>query len=66
MTAAVKIESIFVGARVSPQVKLYEAIAQPVQNKAKKLLRPRTDNKVKLLASNDVSSALGENAAEDG
>ena len=35
MTAAVKIESIFVGARVSPQVKLYEAIAQPVQNKAK-------------------------------
>ena len=65
MTAAVKIESIFVGARVSPQVKLYEAIAQPVQNKAKKLLRPRTDNKVKLLGSNDVSSALGANDDDD-
>jgi hypothetical protein len=64
MTAAVKIESIFVGARVSPQVKLYEAIAQPVQNKAKRLLRPRTDNKVKLLGSNDVSSALGANDDE--
>lgn len=65
MTAAVKIESIFVGARVSPQVKLYEAIAQPVQNKAKRLLRPRSDNKVKLLGSNDVSSALGANEDDE-
>ena len=56
--AAVKIESIFIGAKVSPQVKLYEAVVRPAQSRAKRLLRPTSDKKVKLLGG-EVSNALG-------
>ncbi len=42
VTAAVKIESIYVGARVSMQVKLYEAEIKLAQNKAKRLLTRNT------------------------
>jgi hypothetical protein len=56
--AAVKIESIFIGAKVSPQVKLYEAVVRPAQSRAKRLLRPSSDKKVKLLGG-EVSNALG-------
>jgi len=62
--AAVKIESIFVGSKVSPQVKLYEAVVRPAQSRAKRLLRPSTDKKVKLLGG-DVSTALGADDEED-
>ena len=65
MTAAVKIESIFVGSKISPQVKLYEAIARPAQTRARKLLRPQMDKKVKLLGTSaEVSSALGHDDSE--
>lgn len=62
--AAVKIESIFVGSKVSPQVKLYEAVVRPAQSRAKRLLRPATDKKVKLLGG-DVTNALGADEDED-
>jgi len=60
LTSAVKLESIFCGAKVSPQVKLHEAIAKLAQNRAKKLLRPRIEKQVKLLNfGDDVGAALG-------
>ena len=62
--AAVKIESIFVGSKVSPQVKLYEAVVRPAQSRAKRLLRPATDKKVKLLGG-DVTNALGADEDEE-
>ena len=66
MTGAVKIESIFVGNRVSPQVKLYEAIARPAQSRARKLLRPQSEKKVQLLKTTaEVESALGGEMDED-
>ena len=58
ITAAVKVESIFIGAKISPQIKLYEAVAKPMQSKSKRLLRPTADKKISLL-SGDMSSALG-------
>jgi hypothetical protein len=42
VTAAVKIESIYVGARISPQVKLYEAEVKLAQNKTRRLLKRDT------------------------
>ena len=42
VTAAVKIESIYVGARISPQVKLYEAEIKLAQNKSRRLLARNT------------------------
>jgi len=46
--AAVKIESIFIGTKISLQVKLYEATVEPAQSGMKRLLmaRPATDSKV--------------------
>jgi hypothetical protein len=35
---AIKIESIFIGAKVSLQIKLYEAVIEPIQNRQKRLL----------------------------
>lgn len=43
-TAAVKIESIFVGNKISLQVKLYEAVVEPVQSGMKRLLRPKAQS----------------------
>ena len=39
-TSAIKIESIFIGNKISLQVKLYETIVEPVQQGVKRLLRP--------------------------
>ena len=38
--AAIKIESIFIGSKISLQVKLYEAVVEPITNGMKRLLRP--------------------------
>ena len=46
-TGAVKIESIFIGARISLQVKLYEAVVEPTKMGMKRLLaRPKAKSKV--------------------
>jgi hypothetical protein len=65
MQAAIKIESIFIGSKVSLQVKLYEAIARPLQNKARKLLRPTADKKVRLMSGGDLTAALGVDNKDD-
>lgn len=43
-TSAVKIESIFIGNKISLQVKLYEAVIEPVQTGMKRLLRPKAQS----------------------
>lgn len=46
-TAAIKIESIFIGNKISLQVKLYEAVVEPVQSGMKRLLpRPAANSMV--------------------
>lgn len=48
--AAIKIESIYVGAKISMQVKVYEAEARLVETGAKRLLqRPKADTNVNVL-----------------
>ena len=45
--AAIKIESIFIGSRISLQVKLYEAVVEPATSGMKRLLaRPKAHSKV--------------------
>ena len=45
--AAIKIESIFIGSRISLQVKLYEAVVEPTSTGMKRLLgRPKARSKV--------------------
>jgi hypothetical protein len=44
--AAIKIESIFIGNKISLQVKLYEVEVEPVQTGMKRLLRPEATSKV--------------------
>lgn len=41
-TAAIKVESIFIGAKISLQIKLYEASVKVIDNEQKRLLRPST------------------------
>jgi len=59
--AAIKIESIFVGSKVSPQVKLQEACIRLASEKPKRLLRPQ---RPKLLSSS-VAEALGTDTVEE-
>ena len=45
--AAIKIESIFIGSKISLQVKLYEAVIEPTSSGMKRLLaRPKSNSKV--------------------
>ena len=45
--AAIKIESIFIGSRISLQVKLYEAVVEPTSSGMRRLLsRPKVQSKV--------------------
>uniref|UniRef100_A0A6C0KS33 Uncharacterized protein n=1 Tax=viral metagenome TaxID=1070528 RepID=A0A6C0KS33_9ZZZZ len=70
--AAIKIESIYVGSKISLQVKVYEAEVRLVESGARRLLqRPRSDARV-TVARNEaasaapvVSSAINDEADED-
>jgi len=68
-SGAVKIESIFIGAKISLQVKLYEAVVEPTQQGMKRLLAVRPKAKSKVLASlldNKTSaSALDDDSDND-
>ena len=56
---AVKIESIFIGSRISLQVKLYEAVVEPVQTGMKRLLaRPKPQSQVLAAKANQTSSQM--------
>ena len=57
-SGAVKIESIFIGAKISLQVKLYEAVVEPNQQGMKRLLeRPKSNSKVLASLSEHKTSA---------
>ena len=68
--AAVKIESIFVGNKISLQVKLYEAVVEPLQTGSKRLLSRPSSNSVvmnesaNLMSSNDNDSDSDSNSEE--
>lgn len=61
-TAAVRIESIYVGAKVSPQVKLHECLTRLANTRNRRLLRPTVDNSVRQVSADAISSALGASA----
>ncbi len=55
--AAIKIESIFIGNKISLQVKLYEAVVTPREGGKKSLLRPSAERIV--MQSSNLKDALG-------
>jgi hypothetical protein len=57
--AAIKIESIFIGSRISLQIKLYEAVVEPMLSGMKRLLRPKAQSKV-IEYSNTGNSNLND------
>jgi hypothetical protein len=64
--AAVKIESIYVGAKISMQVKVYEAEVRLVETGAKRLLqRPKAEASLTMNVSVESKSPLAQNDEED-
>jgi hypothetical protein len=66
--AAVKIESIFIGAKISLQVKLYEAVVEPSKMGMKRLLaRPKASSKVLAVKSErkTAGSAMDDDGDDD-
>ena len=59
--AAIKIESIFIGSRISLQVKLYEAVVEPTSSGMRRLLaRPKAQSKVLELNKNMNSNPFNQ------
>lgn len=52
VTAAIKVESIFIGSKISLQVKLYEATVELLENSMKPLLSRESTGPQRILASN--------------
>jgi hypothetical protein len=70
VNAAIKIESIYVGSKISLQVKVYEAEVNLVESGARRLLqRPRSDATVVSVPSSSTGSApladMGDGAEEE-
>lgn len=64
--AAIKIESIFIGSRISLQVKLYEAVVEPTSTGMKRLLgRPKARSKVLEHKSNMSAPPLDDDDDDD-
>lgn len=68
--AAIKIESIFIGSKISLQVKLYEAVIEPANSGMKRLLaRPKANSKVLEMESSASSSrpplTMGDDEKEE-
>jgi len=64
--AAIKIESIFIGSRISLQVKLYEAVVEPTSTGMKRLLgRPKAHSKVLEHKSNMSAPPVGDDDDDD-
>ena len=61
-TAAVKIESIFIGNKVSLQVKLYEAVVEPTDNGMKRMLLSRP--KVRSVFDTNVDETENDDSSE--
>lgn len=58
VTAAIKVESIFIGAKISLQIKLYEASVKVIDNEQKRLLRPSFTS-----SSNEEEKSVSMNVA---
>ena len=56
--AAIKIESIFIGSKISLQVKLYEAVVEPITNGMKRLLRPTAQPTLSIPDMSSLMSSL--------
>lgn len=67
VNAAIKIESIYVGAKISLQVKVYEAEVNLVESGARRLLRrPQSDSAVAVASSASAPLAdMGDSQVED-
>ena len=71
--AAIKIESIFIGSKISLQVKLYEAVVEPITNGMKRLIRPTAQptlnipdmSTLKLHNNVDINVDINDNIVED-
>lgn len=64
--SAIKIESIFIGNKISLQVKLYEAVIRTLDGGMKKLIsRPAPVEKVSIEGSSSVRDALGGTANDE-
>ena len=67
VTAAVKIESIFIGNKISLQVKLYEADVEPMQAGMKRLLsRPTAVTDVTEASATAVKPPMDDDSDDDG
>ena len=64
-TAAVKIESIFIGNKISLQVKLYEAVIEPVQQGGNRLLPRPAAQSVVLQASRNEGTVSAASVMDD-
>jgi hypothetical protein len=64
-TAAIKIESIFIGNKISLQVKLYEAVVEPVQSGMKRLLARPAANSMVIEASRTANVSAAAVMAEE-
>ena len=65
---AIKIESIFIGSKISLQIKLYEAVVEPMNQGMKRLLAPRPQTQSKVLehkAGGGSSSTAAPPIADD-
>lgn len=53
VTAAIKFESIFIGNKISLQVKLYEVVVRPIDNSIRGLLRPNASKSTLDISTGD-------------
>lgn len=65
-TAAVKIESIFIGNKISLQVKLYEAVIEPIQQGGKRLIARAPAQSIVIQASRNNGVVSASSAMDDG
>lgn len=63
-TSAVKIESIFIGSKISLQVKLYEAVVEPTTSGMKRLIQSRPVNR-SIFESEEESKPVVQNKPEE-
>ena len=64
--AAIKFESIFIGSRISLQVKLYEAVVEPASTGMKRLLsRPKPSSKVLKFDSKSSSTPMAAHSDDE-
>lgn len=65
--AAIKIESIFIGSRISLQVKLYEAVVEPASTGMKRLLtKSKPSSKILQFDSKVSSTPMASHSDEEG